>query len=171
MNSKLIEKVTFRTTTEIKRSLDIIAKTQERTTSYIINSILRSHFENQTDLQTPKVLNNKYFMMDWLKYSFTREEVADKIKSGFIDSITKLSLYSRKAAQDLLVIGYTGEDGKEIVLISEDNQIMALDVLSRKYVLNYNGSGFKIPTDPVKLYLLYGNEANFKEIVAAYEYI
>ncbi len=171
MNSKLIEKITFRTTSEIKRSLDIIARTQERTTSYIINSILRSHFENQTDVQTPKVLNDKYFMMDWLKYSFTREDVADRIKTGFIDSIKKLSLYSRKAAQDLLVIGYTEEAGKEIVLISEDNQIMALDVLARKYVLNYNGSGFKIPTDPVKLYLLYGNEAIFNEIVTAYQYI
>ena len=171
MNSKLIEKITFRTTSEIKRSLDIIAKVQERTTSYIINSILRNHFENQTDIQDPKVLNKKYFMMDWLKYSFTREDVIDRIKAGFIDSIKKLSLYSRKAAQDLLVIGYTEEDGKDIVLISEDNQIMALDVLSRKYVLNYNGSGFKIPTDLVKLHLLYGDETIFNEIVATYRYI
>ncbi len=171
MKNKKIEKITFRTTPEIRRNLTAISESQDRTISFIINSILKGHFSAQEKSSPPRIENQKYFSMEWIKYSFSNEDVANKVHLEFLNSIRKLTLYSRKAADDLLVIGFTDLDENEIVLISEDNQIMALDVVSRKFEQNYEGGGYKIPANPTQLILHFGNQTIFNELAALYKYI
>jgi len=168
MSTKKNEKITFRTTTKIKEALNVLSDSQDRTVSYIINSLLNNYFKKQPILLNSEAVS-KYHAMEWIKYSFLKSDVAQGAHSEFIDSIRNIILYSQKAAKALLVIGYYEEDiSTQVVLISESSNILALDVLARKYEPYYRGSGHKLPKMTSKLNLHFGDKREFQEISSIY---
>ena len=162
------EKITFRTTSKIKEALNVLSESQDRTVSYIINSLLNNYFKKQPILMNSEAVS-KYHAMEWIKYVFLKSDVAKGVHNEFLDSIRNLILYSQKAAKALLVIGYYEEDtNTEIVLILETSNVLALDVLARKYEPYYRGSGHKLPKMTSKLNLHFGDKREFEEISSSY---
>ena len=157
------EKITFRTSAALRRRLEALAFNQDRTVSYLINSIIQSYFKSRPELAESPA-QSRLTKLDWIKYGFGSNETDTAKLNEFLESVRNIMLYSSKAAQDLMVVGYSEDDQSQVILINTNQEVMALDSLAQNFSDYFLGQNQRLPRSIKKLKLYYGSDARFAEL-------